>query len=58
MIKLELFNQTASKQVILGSLSTVACMLTVGMASSVSLLPHLTIVLLAASLTVTSLFPQ
>jgi hypothetical protein len=51
-------SQIASKQVILGSLSTVAVLLTVGIASMTLELPHLTIVLLAASLTVTSLLPQ
>lgn len=54
----ELYNQTAPKQLIFGSLSTTAVMLTVGIASVSWLLPHLTIVLLAASLMVTSLCPQ
>ena len=58
-IVFELVIHTASKHTILGSLSTVACILTVGIASNFSLLlPHLIIVLLPKSLTVISLFPQ
>ena len=57
-IVFELVIHTASKHTILGSFSTIACILTVGIASNFSLLPHLTIVLLPKSLTVISLFPQ